>query len=94
MSFKLLNVLPDSYRDSVQLLQLQSTIMSEAEGEVKQCAVMMATPANLEILSQSGVKIPSSVDGVPLNANAIIISVTAESAAGAKKAVEKAKETI
>ncbi|MSQ19808.1 MAG: acyl-CoA synthetase FdrA [Betaproteobacteria bacterium] len=51
-------VIPNVYRDSVSLMQLSSRL---AEGKgIEQVAVVMATPANLDLLREAGF-----LDGVP-----------------------------
>jgi len=77
-------VRPGSYHDSVVLMQLQRAL--SALPGVLDAGVMMATPANRELLAASGL-IPE--DETPAGPHDLLIAVRAESAAAAGEALAR-----
>jgi FdrA protein len=75
-------VRPSAYQDSVTLLLLARQMRSSAG--VQEAAALMATPANKELLEQSGLL---TVEAAEAGANDLVIAVRAESAAAAEAAL-------
>ena len=75
-------VIPNTYRDSVSLMQL-STRLAAGKG-IEQVAVVMATPANLELLREVGL-----LDNMPdANPSDVLALVKAKSAPAARAVLE------
>src|SRR5262249_28316250 len=77
-------VRPGSYYDSVVLMQLQRSLA--ALPGVLDAGVVMATPANLEVLAASGLTPGEEVTAGPHD---LLITVKAESAAAAGEALAR-----
>jgi succinyl-CoA synthetase alpha subunit len=77
-------VIANTYRDSVSLMQLSASL-TEAKG-VEQASIVMATPANLDLLREAGL-----LDGaVDARASDVLVLVRAQSSAAANDALERA----
>lgn len=87
MSLQGIKVLKDTYRDSVELMQIASGLERSFKGV--RASVMMATPAFQELLAKSGVDVPEA-----LAANDLIIHVKADEADVLKSALEKGEKLI
>jgi FdrA protein len=87
MAFQGIKVLKDTYRDSVELMQVASGLERSFKGV--RASVMMATPAFQELLSKSGVDLPAE-----LAANDLIMHVKADSADVLNAALEKGVKLI
>ena len=81
-------VLRNLYRDSVTLMQLSSEIGS-LEG-VSQAFAFMGTPANLDLLRDSGV----SIEGIQAKPNDLVIAVEASGDNAANAALDRAEEQL
>lgn len=81
-------VLPNLYRDSVTLMQLSSTLAT-MEG-VSQAFAFMGTPANLDLLRDSGV----SIEGIQAKPNDLVIAVEASGDNAAAAALDRAEEEL
>jgi FdrA protein len=81
-------VIPNVYRDSVSLMQLSSRL---AEGKgIEQVAVVMATPANLDLLREAGF-----LDGVPdAKPNDVLALVKAKTEAVATLVLEQVASAL
>ncbi len=74
---------PHTYRDSVVLMELSHAL--SAQPGIREAAVLMGTPANLQVLHNSGLLSPNERDAAP---DDILIAVKATDEASAKQAVE------
>lgn len=74
---------PHTYRDSVILMELSHALSTQPG--IREAAVLMGTPANLQVLHHSGLLPPDERDTAP---DDILIAVKAMDEASAKRAVE------
>ncbi len=81
-------VLPNLYRDSVTLMQLANTLAS-LEG-INQAFAFMATPANLDLLHDTGV----TIEGLQAKPNDLVIAVDAVGDNAGAAAIERAEEEL
>jgi succinyl-CoA synthetase alpha subunit len=82
-------VKPNTYRDSVSLMVLSTTV-AETSGVV-QASAMMATPANLEILQATGLFTPEFAQAGP---NDLLISVEADDDVATRAALQQAEQLL
>ncbi len=80
-------ILPSLYRDSVALMQLSRTL--ESLPDVRQAAVMMATPQNRDLLRDAELLTPAGEAAGP---NDLLICVQADAPEAAETALQQARE--
>jgi len=78
-------VRPDTYRDSVELMRVAALVESVAG--VRRAALMMATPANRELLSGAGLL---DAAGAAAGPNDLVVSVAAADRAAGERALAEA----
>ncbi len=79
---------PGDYRDSIQLMQLQSQL--EESAGVREAMAMMATPGNLDLLRAGGWSLPEASVG----SNDLVALVKAESSEAADLALDRIDEML
>lgn len=82
-------VRPDTYRDSVELMRVAAEI--EKLPGVNRAALMMATPANRELLSGAGLLDAKAASAGP---NDLVVAVSAADRAAAERALAEAARLL
>ena len=82
-------IVANMYRDSIALMRLARDLFERED--VARAEVLMATPANLEVLGRAGLLADEIGDASP---NDIIIAIEAESDKAADSSIEWAKEML
>ena len=82
-------VLANSYRDSVELMQIAAEL--EALVGIERAGLVMATPANQEVLVAAGLLSKAAAEAGP---NDLVVAVAADSAAVAEQALELAAARV
>ena len=82
-------VRPDTYRDSVELMRVAALV--ETVRGVSRAALMMATPANRELLSGAGLL---DAAGAAAGPNDLVVAVTAADPAAAERALAEAARLL
>lgn len=78
-------VFPNSYRDSVELMQIAAEI--EAIPGIDRAGIVMATPANCEVLAAAGLVSGATAAAGP---NDLVVAIAAEDEQAATQALERA----
>ncbi|MBI2762589.1 MAG: acyl-CoA synthetase FdrA [Chloroflexi bacterium] len=82
-------VFRNSYRDSVELMRIAAEI--EALGGITRAGLVMATPANREVLQEAGLLAEAALDAGP---NDLVVAVAADGEAAAEIALGRAAERL
>lgn len=82
-------ILPSTYRDSVVLMQISSTL-NRMSG-VRQAAVMMGTPQNKTLLQEAGLL---TSEGQQAGANDLLVCVLADTISACEQVFQKAKRHL
>ena len=78
-------VLRDTYRDSVELMRVAAEV--ERLAGMRRSALLMGTPANLDLLAKAGLLDASAAGARPSD---LVVAVAAETAAGEQAALAQA----
>ncbi len=82
-------VFRNSYRDSVELMRIAAEI--ESLGGITRAGLVMATPANREVLKEAGLLAEAALDAGP---NDLVVAVAADRDDAAKIALDRAAERL
>jgi FdrA protein len=82
-------VRPDTYRDSVELMRVAALV--ERVAGVSRAALMMATPANRELLSGAGLLAPTATSAGP---NDLVVAVAAADTSAGERALAEAARLL
>ena len=82
-------IFPNSYRDSVELMQIAAEIESLAG--IDRAGLVMATPANREVLAAAGLLSEASASAGP---NDLVVAVASDDESAATQALERAAERL
>ncbi|HEY7648120.1 MAG TPA: acyl-CoA synthetase FdrA [Methylomirabilota bacterium] len=82
-------VFPDTYRDSVELMRIAAEV--ERLAGVRRAALLVATPANRDVLAQAGLLAGPAVAAKPTD---LIIAVAADDDAAAQAALARASSLL
>ena len=82
-------VRPDTYRDSVELMRVAALV--EKLPGVTRAALMMATPANRELLSGAGLL---DATGAAAGPNDLVVAIAAADPAAAERALAEAARLL
>jgi len=82
-------IFPNSYRDSVELMQIAAEIESLAG--IDRAGLVMATPANREVLAAAGLLSEATASAGP---NDLVVAVASDDESAATHALERAAERL
>ena len=82
-------IFPNSYRDSVELMQIAAEIESLAG--IDRAGLVMATPANREVLAAAGLLSEATASAGP---NDLVVAVASDDESAATQALERAAERL
>lgn len=82
-------IFPNSYRDSVELMQIAASL--EAVEGIERAGLVMATPANRDVLARAGLLTDAAANAGP---NDLVVAVAATDAAAASAAFEFAAGSL
>ena len=82
-------IFPNSYRDSVELMQIAAEIESLAG--INRAGLVMATPANREVLAAAGLLSEAAESAGP---NDLVVAVASDDESAATHALERAAERL
>jgi len=82
-------IFPNSYRDSVELMQIAAEIESLAG--IDRAGLVMATPANREVLAAAGLLSEATASAGP---NDLVVAVASDDESAATRALERAAERL
>ena len=82
-------IFPNSYRDSVELMQIAAEIESLAG--IDRAGLVMATPANREVLAAAGLLSEATAAAGP---NDLVVAVASDDESAAAQALERAAERL